>query len=155
MDTNRPYDTDLVLWAEDQASALRDAARAGVNLPIDWLNVAEEIEALGKSQSRELASRIAAILLHLMKLQASPAAEPRAGWRDTVTGQRDEIERLLADAPSLRPTVASVIGKEWPKARRRAAASLAGYGEAAGHPAADAVWSDDQVLADWFPEPLG
>jgi hypothetical protein len=50
------YDTDLVLWAEGQASALRDAARAGVNLPIDWLNVAEEIEALGKSQARELAT---------------------------------------------------------------------------------------------------
>ena len=52
------YDTDLALWAESQGRALRDAGHTGTNLPIDWENVAEEIEALGKSQARELASRI-------------------------------------------------------------------------------------------------
>ena len=66
--TDREYDTDLALWAGSQARALRDASHAGTNLPIDWENVAEEIEALGKSQARELASRIAIILVHLMKL---------------------------------------------------------------------------------------
>ena len=67
------YDTDLALWAESQARALRDAGHAGTNLPIDWENVAEEIEALGMSQARELASRVRTILVHLIKLQASPA----------------------------------------------------------------------------------
>jgi len=57
------YDTDLALWAEAQARALRDAGQAGTNLPVDWENVAEEIEALGKSQARELASRIRIILV--------------------------------------------------------------------------------------------
>jgi uncharacterized protein DUF29 len=38
------YDQDLVLWAEEQGRALRAAARAGWNAPIDWENVAEEIE---------------------------------------------------------------------------------------------------------------
>lgn len=95
MATDRSYDADLVLWAEDQARALRDAAQARTNLPIDWENVAEEIESLGRSQARELASRIGVILVHLMKLQASPAAQPRAGWRETIIEQRNEIERLL------------------------------------------------------------
>ena len=70
------YDTDLVLWADDQARALRAAASAGANLPIDWDNVAEEIDELGKSQRRDLASRIATILIHLLKLEASPATAP-------------------------------------------------------------------------------
>ncbi|HEY3846664.1 MAG TPA: DUF29 family protein [Acetobacteraceae bacterium] len=41
--TDRGYNTDLAIWAEDQARALRDAGHAGTNLPIDWENVAEEI----------------------------------------------------------------------------------------------------------------
>ena len=104
---NHGYDTDLVLWAEDQARALRDAATAASNLPIDWENVAEEIEALGKNQSRELASRISTVLIHLLKLQVSPAIEPRAAWRETIREQRSGIERVLVDAPSLRRTIAA------------------------------------------------
>jgi hypothetical protein len=50
MTTDQGYDTDLALWCESQARALRDAGQAGTNLPIDWENVAAEIEALGKSQ---------------------------------------------------------------------------------------------------------
>jgi len=145
------YDTDIVLWSEEQARALRAAALTGANLPIDWENVAEEIESLGKSQTRELASRIAIILVHLFKLEVSPATAPRAGWRDTVQEQRDEIERLLADAPSLRPTVGAVIAKEMGKARSRARLAMEGYGE---QPAPDIdmiVYTDDRVLGAWFP----
>ena len=69
--TDREYDIDLALWADGQARALRDAGHAGIDLPIDWENLAEEIEALGKPQVRELASRIAIILVHLTKLEAS------------------------------------------------------------------------------------
>ena len=146
------YDTDLALWADCQARALRDAGHAGTNLPIDWANVAEEIEALGKSQARELASRIRAILLHLLKLQVSPATEPRAGWRETIQDQRSEIEAVLADSPSLRPTVPTVIDRELGKARRAAALALAGYGE---EPEADLEslhYMTDQVVGDWFPD---
>ena len=96
--TDREYDTDLALWADSQARALRDAGHAGTNLPIDWENVAEEIEALGKSQARELASRIAIILVHLMKLEASPASEPRAGWQETIAQQRGDIEPSAPDS---------------------------------------------------------
>lgn len=149
--TSRSYDTDLVLWAEDQSRALRDAAHSGVNLPIDWQNVAEEIEALGKSQTRELASRISEILEHLIKLQASPATEPRSGWSESIQRQRNEIERLLADSPSLRRTVGDVIEAESDKARRLAALSLAGFAERPKVPLESLVYSADQVLGDWFP----
>jgi hypothetical protein len=145
------YDTDLALWAESQARALRDAGHTGTNLPIDWENVAEEIEALGKSQARELASRISIIIVHLMKLQASPATEPRAGWHETIAQQRNDIERVLADSPSLRRTIPNVIRNESDKARRVAALALAGHGEKAKIEIGSVRYTEDQVLGDWFP----
>ena len=85
------YDTDLVLWSQHQARALRNAAGSPSNLPIDWENVAEEIETLGKSQSRELASRISTVLIHLLKLQVSPSADLRAGRRSANSGTASSV----------------------------------------------------------------
>jgi hypothetical protein len=146
------YDTDLALWAASQARALRDAGQAGTNLPIDWENVAEEIESLGKSQGRELASRIRTILVHMLKLQGSPAREPGAGWRETIQEQRSEIEAVLADSPSLRPSIPSVIDKELGKARRVATLALADYGEQSRVDLGSFGYTAEQVLGDWFPD---
>jgi hypothetical protein len=84
------------------------------------------------SRARELASRIAITMIHLMKLEASPAHEPRAGWQETIAQQRGDIERLLADAPSLRPTLPRVIDSEVRKAKRVAAITLGSHGEQPG-----------------------
>ncbi len=149
---DRGYDEDLALWCESQARALRDAAHAGTNLPVDWENVAEEIESLGKSQARELASRIAVVLLHLMKLEASPATEPRAGWRETVAQQRNDIERVMADSPSLRRTIPEVIGNELGRARRVAALALMGHDEQPRIDLNGARYTPEQVLGEWFPD---
>jgi hypothetical protein len=149
---DRGYDTDLALWAENQARALRDAGHAGTNLPIDWENVAEEIESLGRSQGRELASRITVILVHLMKLEASPAREPRAGWQETIAQQRGDIERVLADSPSLRPTISTVIDNELGRAKRVAALALAGYSEQPRADLGSLRYTAEQVLGDWFPD---
>lgn len=145
------YDTDLALWAESQARALRDARRAGTNLPIDWENVAEEIEALGKSQARELASRIRTILVHLLKLQASPATEPRTGWRETIAVQRTEIERVLEDSPSLRQSIGELIAKELIPARRQVLLALSDYEEKPQVDVAKTNYSESELLGDWFP----
>jgi hypothetical protein len=150
--TDRDYGTDLALWADSQARALRDASHAGTNLPIDWENVAEEIEALGKSQARELASLIAIVLVHLMKLEASPAPEPRAGWQETIAQQRGDIERVLADSPSLRPTIPRVIDSELGKARRVAALALGGHAEQPRVDLGSVRYTAEQVLEDWFPD---
>ena len=60
------YDRDFLLWTEEQAAALRRAKNS--NLPLDWENLAEEIDSLGKSVRRELSSQIRRILRHLFKL---------------------------------------------------------------------------------------
>jgi hypothetical protein len=146
------YDTDLVLWAEDQARALRDAASTASNLPIDWENVAEEIEALGKNQSRELASRISTVLIHLLKLTASPATEPRAAWRETIREQRHGIQRVLTDAPSLRRTIPTVIQQELPGAQERVLDALADFEEQPGDDITRIAFTEDQVIGRWFPD---
>ena len=86
------YDTDFVAWTDQQADALRRfAAGERVNDLVDWTNIIEEIESLGRSQEQELANRVSTILDHLMRLQASPATDPRRGWRSTIVRTRAEI----------------------------------------------------------------
>jgi len=148
------YDRDFVLWTEEQAAALRRAK--GSNLPLDWENLAEEIESLGKSDRRELRSQIIRILRHLLKLAVSPQTEPRAGWRSTIREARVEIEGVLEDSPSLRREVSDIIAKQSGTAAKLAAADLARHGEPT-----DAVWARleeggftaEQVFGDWFPDP--
>ncbi len=149
------YDRDFLLWTQEQAAALRRAEAAHVNLPLDWENLAEEIESLGKSLRRELASQIRRVLRHLYKLEASPSSDPRAGWHSSIRDARADIEYVLAESPSLRREVGNLIAKQARIAAELAADDLAQHGETS-----DAVWSrlsaggfsSEQVLGDWFPE---
>jgi hypothetical protein len=147
------YDADLVTWSRQQAALLRRrAAGHGANDGrIDWPNLAEEIDSLGKAEERELASRIGNVLEHLFKLEASPATEPRAGWRATVRRERQAIERLLKASPSLRPTVPAVVEAEAAAAREEAAASLADNAETSRVDLGGISFSAQQVLGEWLP----
>src|SRR5215471_10976931 len=91
------YDRDFFLWTQEQSAALRRAKDS--NLPLDWENLAEEIESLGKSDRRELRSQIRRVLRHLFKLETSPARAPRAGWRSTIREARTEVADVLRDSP--------------------------------------------------------
>lgn len=93
-----------MVWSAQQAALLRcmAAGRRG-NDQVDWGNVAEEIESLGRSDKREVARRIQAIPIHLSKLQVSPASAPRAGWRQTILRERAQFAafRMTAAACAL------------------------------------------------------
>ncbi len=144
------YEEDFVRWTEQQSRALREAAGVGANLPLDWANLAEEIESLGASQRRELRSRLAVILEHLMKLEHSPAVDPRRGWVDTIGRERLNIEDLLQQSPSLKSQLGVIIEQLKPRVTRLAATSLFGHGETVKKlPVPD--YTEDQVLGDWFP----
>src|SRR5947209_2093667 len=139
------YEEDFVRWTEQQSNALRHAARAGTNLPLDWENLAEEIESLGRSQRHELRSRIAVIIEHLLKLEHSPAVDPRRGWMDTIGRERLNIEDLLDNSPSLRAQLGPMIEQLKPRVARLAATSLFGYGETGRRlPVPD--YTEEQVL---------
>ena len=149
------YEQDFMRWAEAQAEGLRQAAEAGSNLPLDWYNLAEEIESLGRSQRRELRSRLATIVEHLLKLQFSPAVEPRAGWIETIGRERREIDLLLEDSPSLRGELENSLEVAAKRTVPFVADLLVGRGEAGPDvrlQLESAGYMVEQVLGDWLPE---
>jgi hypothetical protein len=147
------YDLDFYAWTQRQGGLLRRlAAGERVNdADLDWPNIAEEIETLGRSERGAVASRIRNVVEHLMKLEASPATEPRAGWRRTIKRERIDIESLLDDNPTLKPVVSKLIAVELPRARRLVLASLEEYGETPRLDLDSLSYSEEQVLGEWFP----
>jgi len=148
------YDTDVYAWSERQGALLRRlAAGERVNdADLDWPNIAEEIETVGRSERSVLSGHIGNVLEHLMKLEASPATEPRGGWQETIVRARGEIERLLEDSPSLRPAVDVIIVRELPRARRLAALALRRHSEQPRVDLQAISYSEAQVLGEWFPD---
>jgi hypothetical protein len=147
------YDQDFFLWTQEQAAALRRAKDS--NLPIDWENLAEEIEGLGKSDRRELTSQLRRILRHLFKLEASPAPRPRAGWQATIVDARSEIESVLRDSPSLRRQIDELVKEQLKAAAKLAANDLGEHGgpaELVRERLRRGGFTAEQVLGDWFPE---
>ena len=112
------YDTDILTWSERQATLLRRRAAGELvtDADIDWPNVAEELESVGRGERRELRSRIARLQQHLLKWRYQPEHRSRS-WRTTITTQRREIEALLADSPSLRATLPDVLAASYRAAR--------------------------------------
>jgi|SRR6185312_5536455 len=145
------YHQDIYLWSREQSAALRDAAGAKLNLPIDWENVAEEIESVGRSERGSLRSQIRRVLEHLMKLQSSPAQEPRRGWIESIIDARASIEDTLRGSPSLRREVSGMIEEETPRARRIVRQRMALYEEEPTRDLEALAYSEEQVL-DWQPK---
>jgi hypothetical protein len=156
-DVDTLYDEDFVAWTEQQAEALRAAGRGNTNQPLDWQNLAEEIESLGKSDRRTLQSQIQRIIRHLAKLQFSSAADPRHGWRDSVVDGRMQAEFVLADSPSLKPQLEYIVAQQTTKAIERAIFDLGEFGEVE-HETQVALrrarYTMDQILGNWFPPRL-
>jgi hypothetical protein len=148
------YETDFIAWTEEQARLLRAALAERSNLGLDFEHLAEEIEDLGTSHADAVASQIRRIVVHLLKLQFSPATTPRRGWMESVIGARADTEWVLDEYPSLRPRVPGLIAKQIPIAVRQACKELKVYGE---HDAAAAVqvhggaFTEEEILGDWFP----
>jgi len=148
------YEQDFYRWTQEQAQALRARTEQGANLPVDWANVAEEIESLGRADRREITSRLTTVAEHLLKLEYSPARDPRPGWCETISRERVIIEGLLAESPSLRPDLPGMVTAAVATAVRLIARGLAHYGEAEAAQrveAAGASYTPDQLLGDWFP----
>ena len=149
------YDEDLARWSHEQAEALRVAAATGTNLPLDWEHLAEEIDSLGRSLHRELTSRLATVIEHLLRLELSEAVEPRTGWTETIQRERLEIDGLIEDNPSLRSALADSIAAADRKGRKLATLSLEAHGEWSPEKQkalSQIRFQDDQVTGSWLPE---
>ena len=113
------YDLDFHDWALAQADAIR---RRSAN-EIDWNNIAEEVESLGRSQRSRLRSHLVVLLLHLLKWEHQPERRGRS-WRDSVREARLQIPGIVEDSPSLRPWLGSAFVEAYALARLRAAIEM-------------------------------
>lgn len=110
------YDADFFEWTQHTAALLR----AGRVAEVDLEHLAEEVEDMGKRDRREVDSRVTVLLTHLLKWLKQPEHRSRS-WQSTILTQRDELERVLQDSPSLRPRVGTELARTYAIAVRRAA----------------------------------
>jgi hypothetical protein len=141
------YERDVYAWSSEQVLLLR--ARRFADLDIE--HVILEIEDVGGSLYREVRSRVRTTIEHLLKLEHSPAIEPRAGWESTIRRARADIADDLT--PSLRPRVEQNLARFYEVARVEAAASLREHGEDAAADALPATcpYTLEQITGDSLP----
>jgi hypothetical protein len=145
------YEQDFFAWACHNAALLRSGRVAEADLE----HLAEEIEDMGKAQRNALRSHLRQLLVHLLKLDYSPAGDPRRGWFEEVQNARAEIADRLADSPSLAPEAEGIMAEVWPRARRQARDALNAFGEQAALPE-QCPYSLEQALDEaFFPEGPG
>jgi len=74
------YADDFVLWSEQQAERLRRLARGEQVNDVDWSNLVEEVEGLGRSATSAVRSLLLRALEHLLKAAAWPQAPSVRKW---------------------------------------------------------------------------
>ncbi len=139
------YEHDVAAWSVEQARLLR----AGLFDQLDIEHIAAEIEDVGKSEARELASRMAVLLAHWLKWEHQPTLRSPS-WQNTIREQRKQVLRRLQRTPSLRPELeaSDFIEDVWSDARL--AARETGIDIARFPP--DPPWPFPEVLReDWTP----
>ncbi|WP_058554955.1 DUF29 domain-containing protein [Thiohalocapsa sp. ML1] len=139
------YDTDIIAWANRQAALLR----AGRFTELDIEHVADEIEDVARSEQRELGSRMAVLLAHLIKWRHQPERRGRS-WQLTIRNQRHGIERRLARTPSLKH---SLCDPDWWADAWADAFGLAFKETGLDDLPESCPWPTEQILnPDWLPD---
>lgn len=110
------YTTDFNLWIQRTAQLLRERRWHEIDLE----HLIEEIEDLGKSERRGVASQLVRLLLHLLKWQYQPQRRSDS-WLDSITDARTQIELAIEDSPSLKSYPAEQLEQSYQRARRQAA----------------------------------
>ena len=105
------YEADYHAWTQEQAARLR----CGDFAHLDVVNLVEEIESLGRTEERELESRLAQLLMHLLKWERQPSKRGNS-WTGTIREQRRRVERLFKRMPSLRSKAGEALAEAYPDA---------------------------------------
>ncbi len=134
------YDRDFYAWSNEQATLLR----AGNLAAADIAHIAEEIESMGRSEKRELVSRLTVLLLHLLKWRYQTERRSRS-WELSIDNSRFALVKHLADNPSLKASLTEALETAYYTARRDAAIET-------GMPLetfpADCPWTFEQAMQD-------
>jgi hypothetical protein len=115
---------------------------------LNYENLSEEIESVGRSEKRELGHRLEVLLTHLLKWQYQPEWRLEGhSWEDTIWEQRRQLVVLLQDSQSLRHEITPRLAQHYPAARRKARRDT--QLPDATFPAT-CPWSVEQVLEEEF-----
>ncbi|MFM8442199.1 MAG: DUF29 domain-containing protein [Methylococcus sp.] len=138
------YKNDFHAWTLGQVSLLR--ARQFTALDVESL--IEELEIMGASERRQLVSRLAVLLAHLLKWQHQPSYRGRS-WVLTIKEQRRQLGRHLRDNPSLEARIDEFLADAYGDAVL-IAASETGLDEEAFPESCPYAWTDI-MDADFLP----
>ena len=97
------YEQDFYLWIQETVELLKK----GQLEQLDIENLIEEVDSMGKSQRKELKTRLIVLIEHLLKLQYWTTEKDynARGWRNTIVEQRRQIAYTLVDSPSLKAII--------------------------------------------------
>lgn len=113
------YDSDFHEWTRAQARAIAERRVADV----DWANVAEEIESLGRSDKNEIRNRLTNVLLHLAKWEYQPEKR-KYGWQASIREGRMRIMGSIDSSPSLKNYPEECLDWCWKHGRSKAALEM-------------------------------
>ena len=136
------YETDYNQWLKETVKQLQERNFEQV----DWDNLIEEIESMGKSDRRALMSLLTRLIEHLLKLAYWQEEKKRSGnhWAAAIVNFRAQIQHRLEDSPSLRTELAAMYDKVYPVAIKSVSQLFSLN--------SDAHISLEQTLDDnWFP----
>lgn len=98
------YEQDFYGWTQEQAALLK----SGRLNELDIENLIEEVETMGRSEKRELESRLTVLLQHLLKWKYQEGRRSRS-WALTIDVQRIQFSKTLKENPGLKPLLDEVI----------------------------------------------
>jgi hypothetical protein len=93
---NDLYEADFYEWTQQQARLLRERRWDDLDLE----NLIDEVESVGRSEKKEIYSRLKVLLAHLLKWKYQPGARS-AGWSGTIREQRERLSMVFEGSPSL------------------------------------------------------
>jgi len=141
------YETDFYGWTLEQSRLLS----LGHLDSLDLLNLVEEIGSWGKQKQQELSNRLGVLIGHLLKWQYQPTKRSRS-WQVIIQLQREEIQDLLADNPSLKSYLDKTLLKGY---RLRLALILAETPIKKSLLSNECPYSFEQLLDLSFPDDIG
>lgn len=110
------YEQDFYQWIETTINLLRNRK---LN-ELDYDNLIEELESIGRSEKRAVKSNLEVVLLHLLKWKYQPEYRSKS-WQNSMREHRKRIQKLLQDSPSLDQWLTDVYEKCYQVARDDAA----------------------------------
>ena len=82
------YHEDFHLWTQQQAEFIGNQQWH----KLDWLNLREEIDEMGRREKRSIESNLVVLLLHLLKWEHQPTFRS-SSWRGSIKEHRRRLQR--------------------------------------------------------------